>query len=90
MISLLGLLMVVCAAALIGGLIGGYAGACLVDQALPARGCPTEPPLDDSTASDIDMAADLWAAENEFPEARGLVADKLRLMARLRRSGSLR
>lgn len=92
MMSLVGLLMLVCGSALLGSLLGSLIGDSLTRRDSPRGETPeaSSPDLDKTTADDIDLAAGLWAAEHDFPEARGIVADKLRLLARLRRDWSTR
>lgn len=73
---------------LLGGFIGGFAGSTFVAvRDLHARtddDQSDESRLDGETEVAIDYAAAAWASEHHFPEAEGLVADKLRLVARLR------
>lgn len=86
MISLLGLLMLICGSAALGGLLGGLISASLTraESSAPLDFSSAVDGPDAATAEDIELAAELWSVENGFPEAREIIAEKLSLLARLR------
>lgn len=74
---------------LVGGL-GGVLGAAVVLRAQSRHHRPDEPVFDEVDDPRIDAMASAWANQSGRPWAAGIVADKLRLLARIERSRTQR
>jgi len=72
-----------------GALAGALVAEVIVHRALrqpDEAAAGGEAPIDASVDDFIDSAAASWARTNDWPEGEGLIANKMRLAYRLRRS----
>lgn len=80
------ILIVTLTAAFLGGLIGTLVGCAFLRrrEEKDRQSRPVHPSPDPLTSASIDQVAAAWAAAHGQPAAKGLLADKLRLVFSLR------